>query len=95
MDRDGTVCVSDFYNARVQRFSPDGEFLSSFGVLPNPGGLAADRDANLYLTHFSAMKLKEEPRPDGSPSTRRRRTPRQWGRTGTGDGGSIIPAGSR
>ena len=94
VDRDGTVCVSDFYNARVQRFSPEGEFLSSFGVLPNPGGLAADRDGNLYLTHFSAMKLKEEPKPDRvSVYTRDGELLRQWGRTGTGDGEFDYPGG--
>ena len=96
VDGDGTICVSDFYNARVQCFSPEGEFLSSFGVLPNPGGLAVDRDGNLYLTHFSAMKLKEEPKPDRvSVYTRDGELLASGARRARATASSTIPAGSR
>ena len=76
VDSDGTICVSDFYNARVQRFNPDGKFLSSFGTSPNPGGLAIDREGNLYLTHLYAMKL--------SVHTRGGRTFAAVGQSGSG-----------
>src|SRR5262245_23497142 len=62
--RDGAILITDFYNARVQQFSPDGKFLSSFSVLPNPGGIALDRADNVYLAHFSAMRQNEERKPD-------------------------------
>src|SRR4051794_33743620 len=55
VDGDGAFCVSDFYTPRTQRFSPEGKFLSSFAVLPNPGGLAVESNGNLSLTHFTAM----------------------------------------
>jgi sugar lactone lactonase YvrE len=85
VDSDGTICVSDFYNARVQRFSPVGKFLSSFGTSPNPGGLAIDREGNLYLTHLYAMKL--------SVHTRGGELLRQWGKAGQGDGEFDYPGG--
>lgn len=31
LDRDGNLYVADFYNNRVQKFSPEGRFLTSFG----------------------------------------------------------------
>jgi DNA-binding beta-propeller fold protein YncE len=92
--RDGDVFVSDFYNARVQRFSPAGKHRSSIKVLPNPGGIALDDGGNIYLTHFSAMKQKEERKPDRvsvySPAGK---LLRQWGKTGGGDGELDYPGG--
>jgi DNA-binding beta-propeller fold protein YncE len=94
VDPQGAVFVSDFYNSRVQRFSPEGKLLSSFTVLPNPGGLALDGQRNLYLTHFSAMKQNEERKPDRvSVYSCDGRFLRQWGTTGTGDGQFDYPGG--
>lgn len=90
----GEVLVSDFYNARVQRFSPEGKYLTSFEVLPNPGGLALDGDGNVYLTHFTAMKTTEEKKPDRvSVYSPQGKLVRQWGKTGTGDGEFDYPGG--
>jgi NHL repeat len=63
VDHEGRILVTDFDNACVQRFSPDGKFHAMFKVLPNAGGITVDRDGDIYLTHFSAMKLKEVPKP--------------------------------
>lgn len=94
VDRDDTVWVCDFYNARLQRFSPEGKFLSAFNVLPNPGGIAFDREGNLYLTHFSAMRAKEVPKPDRvSVYSRKGEFLREWGKTGRGDGELDYPGG--
>jgi DNA-binding beta-propeller fold protein YncE len=94
VNRRGEILVTDFYNARVQRFDAGGKFLSAFAVLPNPGGIALDGADNVYLTHFPAMKLKEKPGPDRvsvySPGDK---LLRQWGRTGTGDGEFDYPGG--
>jgi sugar lactone lactonase YvrE len=91
---DGDLFVSDFYNARVQRFSLAGKFLSAFAVLPNPGGIAVDRDGSVYLTHFSAMRSNEERKPDHvSVYSAGGKLLRQWGRTGTGDGKFDYPGG--
>jgi DNA-binding beta-propeller fold protein YncE len=93
--RDGDVFVTDFYNARVQRFDTKGKYLASFDVLPNPGGIARDADGNFFLTHFSAMKINEVKKPDRvsvySPDGK---LIRQWGKTGTGDGEFDYPGGT-
>ena len=90
----GDVLVSDFYNARVQRFTPDGKHQASFEVLPNPGGMALDADGNVYLSHFPAMKSNEEKKPDRiSVYSPQGKLLRQWGRTGTGDGEFDYPGG--
>lgn len=90
----GEVLVSDFYNARVQRFNPDGKHVASFEVLPNPGGMALDYEGNVYLSHFSAMKADEEKKPDRiSVYTPDGQLLRQWGRTGNGEGEFDYPGG--
>ncbi len=90
----GNVLVSDFYNARVQRFTPEGKHRATYPVLPNPGGMALDGDGNIYLGHFSAMKANEEKKPDRiSVYSPQGKLLRQWGRTGTGDGEFDYPGG--
>lgn len=94
VEPDRNVVVSDFYNARVQRFSPEGRPLAAFAVLPNPGGIAVDRQGNVYLTHFSAMKQNEEKKPDRvSMYTPKGEFLRQWGKSGKGDGEFDYPGG--
>jgi DNA-binding beta-propeller fold protein YncE len=53
---DGTVYVSDGGNARVQVFTPQGDFVRQFGSFGSgraqflsPTGLAVDRDGNVYV----------------------------------------------
>lgn len=91
---DGEVVVTDFYNARVQRFTPLGEYVASFAVLPNPGGIAIDAEGHIFLSHFSAMRRDEEKKPDRitvyDPLGRFVRT---WGATGTGPGEFDFPGG--
>lgn len=90
----GEVLVTDFYNARVQRFSAEGKHLATFEVLPNPGALALDGDGNLYMSHFTAMKRDEEKKPDRvSVYSPQGKLLRQWGKTGTGDGEFDYPGG--
>jgi len=93
INRKGELFVTDFYNARVQRFNPGGKLLSTFPVQPNPGGLAIDGNGDLYITHFSAM-ANQTPKPDHvSVVTSTGKLIRQWGRTGTGDGEFDYPGG--
>ena len=88
------VLVSDFYNARVQRFSSAGKYQQSFDVLPNPGAMALDVEGNIYLSHFSAMKTDEVKKPDRvSVYSPRCELLRQWGQTGTGEGEFDYPGG--
>lgn len=94
LTRSGELLVSDFYNSRVQRFSPEGDFLTEYEVLPNPGAMVLDREENLYLTHFSAMRQNEDPKPSRitvyDPQGKLLRT---WGVTGKGNGEFDYPGG--
>jgi sugar lactone lactonase YvrE len=88
------VFVTDHYNNRVQKFDADGMLLAHFAVLPNPGGLAVDRDGNLLVSHFPASRLSKETTPDRitvwSPGGR---LLCEWGKSGGGDGELSWPGG--
>ncbi len=54
--KDGSICVSDSLNFRVQMFSSDGRFLKGFGsagdssgYFSRPKGVAVDSDGNIYV----------------------------------------------
>jgi len=56
VDAAGNVYVSDTLNARVQKFDPDGKFVTSFGQLgtnwgefDKPKGVAVDSFGNVYV----------------------------------------------
>ena len=96
INRADEVFVTDFTNARVQKFSNDGKFLAAFPVSPFPGGMALDGDENLYVAHAGIPPSRfDEPRkrdkiavfsPDGKPL-------RDWGKFGTDDGEFDMPGG--
>jgi DNA-binding beta-propeller fold protein YncE len=57
VDKDGSLYVVDSGNFRVQKFSPDGKFISTFGSIgrmqgqfSRPKELALDKDGNIYVT---------------------------------------------
>ncbi len=58
------VYVTDHYNNRVQKFSAAGKLLACIPVLPNPGGMAVDKSAKLYISHFPAARLSKQTTPD-------------------------------
>lgn len=88
--------VTDFKNARVQKFTVDGNFVAAFAVAPFPGGIALDGDGNIYTAHFGIPPSRyDEPRqrdmiavhsPSGEPL-------REWGKFGNGDGEFNLPGG--
>lgn len=96
INRADEVFVTDFTNARVQKFSSDGTFLAAFPVSPFPGGIALDRDENIYVAHAGIPPSRyDEARqrdkiavfsPGGKPL-------REWGKFGTGDGEFDMPGG--
>jgi len=64
-DSTGNVYVSDSGNHRIQKFSPDGEFLTSFGrkgqgpgEFQIMGGVAVDNEGQMYVTDRSTNRLK-------------------------------------
>jgi sugar lactone lactonase YvrE len=80
---DDVIYTSEFRNKRVQRFSLDGKFLGQFPVRLSPGGLAVDREGNVYVGFWND-NIVAAYAPDGKPI-------REWGQKGTGDGEFRLP----
>lgn len=71
-DAAGNIYVADGGNARIQKFSAKGEFLSLFGragsgegELREPNGVAVDSAGNIYVTDAANHRLVKF-KPDGS-----------------------------
>lgn len=90
------VFVTDFYNARVQRFSAEGVFLASFATPPFPGGIALDSKGDVFVSHAGIPPSRfEKPRERDkiavySPNGK---LLRDWGKFGVGDGEFDTPGG--
>jgi DNA-binding beta-propeller fold protein YncE len=88
------VLITDHYNNRVQKFDRDGKLLGHFAVLPNPGGIALDKDGNIYLGHFPRSVLNKDVYPDRvTVYSRDGKLLHEWGKTGTGPGEFEYPGG--
>lgn len=64
VDKDGNFYVADLGNARVQKFSSDGKFISAIGrrgtgegELNEPNGVAVDASGNIYVADALNQKL--------------------------------------
>jgi len=77
------VYTAEFRNQRVQRFTPEGKFLSAFPVQPHAGGLAVDQEGIVYVAHWNSNKLAAYS-PTGELL-------REWGTPGTEDGQFRLP----
>jgi DNA-binding beta-propeller fold protein YncE len=90
------VFVTDFKNARVQKFTAEGKFVAAFPVAPFPGGIALDADGNIYTAHFGIPPSRyDKPRQRDmiavhSPSGA---LLREWGKFGSRDGEFNLPGG--
>ncbi|HEY2841271.1 MAG TPA: NHL repeat-containing protein, partial [Pirellulales bacterium] len=96
INRADEIFVTDFYNARVQKFTRDGKFLAAFAVSHFPGGIALDQEENIYVAHagIPPSRFDEERKrdkiavfsPAGKPL-------REWGKFGVGDSEFDMPGG--
>lgn len=64
----GEVFVADYYNDRIQKFSAEGRFLTSFGTKPFNGGHTAlsvtvDGDGSVWSTNLSTHRIEHWRRP--------------------------------
>ncbi|MBI2978183.1 MAG: 6-bladed beta-propeller, partial [Rhodospirillales bacterium] len=62
VDAAGNVLAADFYNNRVQKFAPDGTFLTAFGGegkgrLRHAMGVAAAADGAVFVTDFDNNRI--------------------------------------
>ena len=66
VDKKGNVFVADFYNNRIQKFSKDGTFLTSFGKKGNAKGqmsypiaLAIADDGSVFVADFGNNRIQK------------------------------------
>jgi DNA-binding beta-propeller fold protein YncE len=66
VDRSGNILVSDTNNGRIERFSPDGAFLNTFGgpghnpgEFQEPNGLAVDSGGNIYVADVGNHRVQK------------------------------------
>jgi hypothetical protein len=81
-----SIYVADYYNERMQMFTPDGEFVKMWGgtygeadgEFKKPHGVAVDSDGNVYVSERSGLRIQKFDS-EGNFITK-------WGSPGTGDG---------
>ncbi len=63
-DKPGDVYVADWKNDRVQKFTPDGDYLATFGgpgtgegELKLPSDVAIDNEGDIYVTDWGNDRL--------------------------------------
>ena len=92
VDREGCIYISSESEHRIQKFSPDGKFLSKWGTpgggegeFDGPSGMVFDREDNLYVVdHFNNRVQK---------FTKDGKFLLQWGGKGDGSGQFELPWG--
>jgi DNA-binding beta-propeller fold protein YncE len=103
VDGGGSVYVADYMNARVQKFTSNGTYLTQWGVGGGwPNGLAVDGSGNVYATcdapQFAAQQDVLMLDENGGSNTVQKFTSSgsylaQWGTEGSGDGQFGYPTG--
>jgi DNA-binding beta-propeller fold protein YncE len=59
VDPNGNVLVADTDNGRIEKFSPNGTFVTSIGHFEAPNGIALDRAANIYVADASNHRVQK------------------------------------
>jgi len=65
-DRAGNIYVADTGNNRIEKFSPNGTFITSIGELEAPNGIAIDGAGNIYVAEIGSKHRIKKLRPDGT-----------------------------
>ena len=63
-DRAGNILVADTGNGRIQKFSPNGTFVTGIATT-DPNGLAIDRAGNIYVAEIGSKHRVQKLEPDG------------------------------
>jgi DNA-binding beta-propeller fold protein YncE len=93
VDGSGYVYVADFGNARIQKFSSDGNFITKWGVRGTgdgeflvPYGIGIDSSGSIYVSDLGGNNRIQKFDSFGNFITK-------WGSFGTGDGVFAVPVG--
>src|SRR5439155_25652794 len=73
VDASGNILVADTGNGRIEKFSPNGTFVSTIGMkgsghgqLGEPNGIAVDRAGNIYVAEVGSNHRVQKLAPDGT-----------------------------
>jgi DNA-binding beta-propeller fold protein YncE len=66
VDGTGNVLVADTGNGRIEKFSPNGTFVTSIGQFEAPNGIAIDRAGNIYVAEIGSKHRVQKLGPDGT-----------------------------
>ena len=66
VDSNGNILIADTGNGRIEKFSPDGTFLTSIGGLEAPNGIAVDPMGNMYVAEIGSKHRVRKLGPDGT-----------------------------
>jgi sugar lactone lactonase YvrE len=88
LDAQGDVYIADWRNDRIQKFTPDGDFLMAFGSsgsgegeFNRPSSVAVDHDGIIYVADWMNNRLQVFD-PDGNFVTMIEREKEFWGPIG-------------
>jgi DNA-binding beta-propeller fold protein YncE len=63
---ENNIFVADFYNHRIQKFTSDGSFMTTFGIegdkpgqLKLPSDMAVDKNGNVYVVDFGNNRIQK------------------------------------
>jgi hypothetical protein len=65
-DSSGNIFIADAGNGRIQKFSPDGAFLTSIQPFEALSGIAIDRVGNIYVSEIGSKHRVQKFGPDGT-----------------------------
>ena len=66
VDPNGNVLVADTGNRRIEKFSPNGAFVTDIGQFEAPNGIAIDRAGNIYIAEIGSKHCVQKLGPDGT-----------------------------
>ena len=66
VDSNGNILIADTRNGRIEKFSPDGTFLTSIGLFEEPNGVAIDRAGNIYVAEIGSRHRVQKLGPQGT-----------------------------
>ncbi len=66
VDGNGNVLIADTGNGRIEKFSPNGTFITSIGQFEAPNGIAIDHTGNIYVAEIGSKHRVQKLAPDGT-----------------------------
>ena len=65
VDNQSNIFVADTGNGRIEKFSPNGSFVTSIAAT-DPNGVAVDRAGNIYIAEIDSKHQVQKLRPNGT-----------------------------